>query len=286
MIIHTESLMGHRRGAHVPKKLIRQRSMGEIARTLLYLFFTAALMSGGILPHLHLGPGRITIQTHMHYPSSQPFRTTTLSWQTPPAVEQAQNVLYSTVTAGASNGGKNCDEGSEVWQNANRPNVTCDAGSVSINNAQKSSAGTFLTSLPHNLTYPDDYIVEAQVQQDTTSHTDFGLFFRIQPGQQPGQQAGAYSFLIHPNGTWSSYVYDATTGAPTEIAKGGSVGDANGVIAMNVLALGPDYTFYINRSPDPIGHAHDTTYLQGTAGIAMNGKGKLTVQSFALYTQK
>ena len=285
MPINTYSLMGGKQGARVPKKLIRQRSMGESLRTLLCLLFTVALAGGGFLPPLHLGPGKTILQTHAHSSPNHTLRATTLSFGARRKAGPGQTILYSTSAVGASNNGQNCDAGAEVWKNANRSNLTCQMGAVTIVNAQKSSAGTSLAALPHNMTYPDNYIVEAQMQQDTSSRDDFGLTFRTQPGDQPGQQLGGYSFLIHPNGTWSSYVYDLTTGDPSEIARGGTIGDAHGTIALDVLANGPDYTFYINRSPNPIGHAHDDTYTQGNAGIVLNGKGKLTVQSFAFYSK-
>ncbi len=285
MSTHTHGPMKRKQGACIPKKLIRQGSMGESLRALLCLLFTLALTGMGFLPPLHLGPGRTILQTSIQNSPNHTLRAATLGFGKRHKTRLGHNILYATNAVGASNDGQDCDVGTEVWKNTNRPNLTCQVGAVSIVNAHKAPAGTFLTELPHSMTYPNDYIVEAQMQQDPSSHADFGLTFRTQPGDQPDQQLGGYSFLIHPDGTWSSYVYDLATGDPTEIASGAKLGDAHGTIALDVLANGPDYTFYINRSPNPIGHAHDDTYTQGNAGIVLNSKGKLTVQNFAFYTK-
>lgn len=286
MLIHTKDLMGRKQGAGVLQKLIRQGGIGKCLRALFCLCFTAALAGGGFLPPLHLGPGKTIIQTrHIQNSPNHTIRAATLSFRRQQKTRLRQNILYATNAAGVSNGGRNCDGGTEVWKNANQSDLTCQMGAVTIANGHKAPAGTFLAGLPHSTTYPSDYIVEAQMQQDPSSHTDFGLTFRTQPGDQPGQQLGGYSLLIHPNGTWSSYVYDLATGHSTEIARGNKIGDAHGTIALDVLANGPDYTFYLNKLPGPIGHAHDDTYTQGNAGIVLNGKGKLTVQNFAFYTK-
>ena len=135
--------------------------------------------------------------------------------------------------------------------------------------------GTILTNTP-NGTYPNDYVIEAQMQQANTS-SDFGIYFR----NQPGNQQGIYTFFIHPNGTWSAYVYDNNSGAQTQIASGTTSVDAHSLLRVTVIATGANFTFYVNKQR--VGTAYDTTYATGTAGLAVDASGTVLVRSFGLY---
>jgi hypothetical protein len=126
-------------------------------------------------------------------------------------------------------------------------------------------------------TYPSNYIVHAQLQQAANSSSDFGIYFRNQAGDQPG----VYTFMIHPDGTWSSYVYDNVNGNPTEIASG-SFGEVHAPVTLDIVVNGSRFTFYANGHQ--VGSASDSTYPTGTAGIALDQSGTIVVSQFALYT--
>jgi hypothetical protein len=189
------------------------------------------------------------------------------------------NTIYYTATPGATNSGKSCDGGNEQWANYNTAQVTCQQTSAVISNPGSSLAGTLLLNLPPNAgSYPSNYVIEAQLQQTSSSRSDFGIYFR----NQPGNAAGIYTFLIHPDGSWSSYVYDNQTGAPTQMGGGGTVANAYSPLTVDVVANGAEFTFYINGNK--VGSVHDPTYLTGTAGIAVEAGGTVFASNFYLYT--
>jgi hypothetical protein len=119
-------------------------------------------------------------------------------------------------------------------------------------------------------------VIQVQLQQEQYSQGDFGIYFR----NQPGQQQGVYTFLIHPNGTWSANVYDNTTGNPTKLT-GGNFGDAYSPITLAVIVNGQQFTFYANGTM--LGKISDTHYSNGTAGIAVDQGVKVVAGNFALY---
>ncbi len=87
------------------------------------------------------------------------------------------------------------------------PGLQCSVVGTTISNPNSISpnlVGTLLTATP-NGTYPNDYVIEAQMQQANIS-SDFGIYFR----NQPGSQQGVYTFFIHPNGTWGMHIFTIT----------------------------------------------------------------------------
>src|SRR6266516_933014 len=189
------------------------------------------------------------------------------------------NIPYGKLLYTTSTPGSKCDSGGGQWADYNQPGIQCSATNSTISNTSSTSPdlrGTILTGIP-NGTYPNNYVVEAQMQQANTS-SDFGLYFR----NQPGNQQGIYTFFIHPNGTWGAYVYDNTTGAQTQIASGTTSIDPHAQLRLTVAAVGADFTFYVNGKT--VGNAHDTTYSTGTVGIAVDAGGTITVSKVGLYS--
>ncbi len=217
-------------------------------------------------------PTNATTATSTSVPTST--STTTLVSSIPKG-----NTLYYTVTPGASNAGRSCDGGDEHWANYNTAQLTCQQAGVMISNPGSSLAGTLLLTLPQNAgSYPSNYVVEAQLQQASSSRSDFGIYFR----NQPGNAAGIYTFLLHPDGSWSSYVYDNQTGTPTQIDSGGTVANAYSPLTLDVVVQGAQFTFYVNGNK--VGSVHDSTYLTGTAGIAVEAGGSVFATNFYLYS--
>jgi serine/threonine protein kinase len=257
-----------------------------------------ALVIGGVLIGLQVNKGGsnpvVGISTSptslpaSKTPTSIPTNGTTATATTVPASTPTTtqvntipkgNTIYYAATPGASNSGKPCDGGNEQWANYNTAQLTCQQTNVMISNPGSSLAGTLLLTLPQNAgSYPSNYVIEAQLQQASSSRSDFGIYFR----NQPGNAAGIYTFLIHPDGSWSSYVYDNQTGTPTQIDSGGAVANAYSSLTMDVVANGAEFTFYVNGNK--VGSVHDTTYLTGTAGIAVEAGGTVFASNFYLYT--
>ena len=259
------------------------------------ILLVIALVIGGVLVGLHVNKGGsnpvvgISISPTASSASKTPANGTTATatavpTSTPTTTAPVNtilkgNTIYYAATPGASNSGKPCDAGNEHWANYNTAQLTCQQTNVMISNPGSSLAGTLLLTLPQNAgSYPSNYVIEAQLQQASSSRSDFGIYFR----NQPGNAAGIYTFLIHADGSWSSYVYDNQTGAPTQIASGGSVANAYSPLTMDVVANGADFTFYVNGNK--VGGVHDTTYLSGTAGIAVEAGGTVYASNFYLYT--
>ena len=182
--------------------------------------------------------------------------------------------LYSS-----TNPGRPCDSNGGHWANYNSVMLTCQGTGTQITNSHPQSpnlVGTLLTSLP-NGAFPSNYVIEAQLQPLNGSQADYGIYFR----NQSGNQEGVYTFFIHSNGTWSTYVYDNTTGAPTEIARGRLSG-AFGTATVDLVAAGSTFTFYVNGQL--VGKTNDGTYPSGTVGIAVDAGGTILASNFALYS--
>ena len=139
--------------------------------------------------------------------------------------------------------------------------------------------GILLKMLPNHTSYPSyNYVAEAQLQQNSSSHADFGLYFR----NQPGYQSGIYTLLIHPDGSWAAVVYDNVNGNPTTIRSDNTGLDAHARLTLDVMANGSNYTLYINGQQ--VAQVNDSTYLNGTAGVMVDIGGTVVVSEFALYS--
>jgi serine/threonine protein kinase len=204
-------------------------------------------------------------------PTSQPTTQSSTTQQT--SVPKG-SLLYSTTSPG-----RPCDSNGGHWANYNQSVLTCQGTGTQIVNSFSQSpnlVGTLLTSLP-NKAFPSNYVIEVQLQPLNGSQADYGIYFR----NQPGNQEGVYTFFLHSNGTWSTYVYDNSTGAPTEIARG-TLSSTFGTATIDVVAVGANFTFYVNGQL--VGKTNDGTYLSGTVGIAIDAGGTILASNFALYS--
>lgn len=212
-------------------------------------------------------------------PTKQPTPTPTATAKpTPsptaqPPTVPVGNLLYSAASPGS---GAGCDTGGGKWENFNNVQVACQGSSTKISNTSTPLNGTFLTSVPGQA-FPANYVVQVKLQQDQASAADFGIYFR----NQPGNQNGVYTFLVHPDGTWSAYVYDNTTGKATQIKKG-TLGESHALMTLAVVVKGGHFTFYANNNS--LGSVDEATYASGTAGIAVAQNAIITASNFELYT--
>ncbi|WP_338251610.1 serine/threonine protein kinase [Dictyobacter halimunensis] len=181
-------------------------------------------------------------------------------------------LLYSAASPGPA-----CDTGSGTWTIYNGANINCQSNGTQITNTATSQAlqGIFLTALPGK-NYPNDYVLEVNVQQVQSSNSSFGLYFR----NQPGNQQGTYTFLIAPDGSWQATVYDNATGAPKVLSKG-TFGDTHAASKLMVVVKGSQFNFYSNGKA--LGSVSDATYASGTVGLAVDQGGTVTVSNFAMY---
>jgi serine/threonine protein kinase len=261
-----------------------------------WLFFIGillviALVIGGIFVGIQISRGTravnlAPISQATTVPQTEPSATATARLQAtiPPtslATIVPANVPLGTLLYKATSPGPSCDAGGGQWANFNGVQVVCQADSTKITNNPSQTwglEGSFLTRLPGQ-TYPTNYVVQAQFLQDKASSSDFGLYFRNQPG---AEQQGVYTFLVHPDGTWSANVYDNATGLPTEIGRGATFGDVHAPMTLAVVANGWQFSFYANGRA--LGSVSNQTYSSGTSGIAVNEGGSVVVSNFTLYT--
>ncbi|MEO8972226.1 MAG: serine/threonine-protein kinase [Ktedonobacteraceae bacterium] len=269
------------------------------------MLLVIALIVGGVLIGLQInkgntGPGistgtTTTISPATHSTATVPVATTTHGATATPTTQPTQSatvapvaipkgtLLYHVAEPGAvSNTSGPCDQGGETWVDYSvniAPTIQCQGTSTLIsnpNNDPPDLVGTLLTSLPSGSFTTANYVIEVQLQQIASSNADFGVYFR----NQPGNQQGVYTFLIHPNGTWSVYVYNNTTGARTEIAHN-TFGDPHAAVTIDIVANGSNFTFYSNGQK--LDSIIDGNYPTGTVGIAVDAGGTVNTSNFALY---
>jgi len=237
---------------------------------------STGLLTTSNAPHTSntAGSTQITATSHPSSgstPNSQPTSAPTVTQQTGEVPKGA--TLYSVSTPG-----KGCDTGGK-WFNDGVA-TTCLIGiGVKISNTQQSAllGGALLSSIPSNSSFPNDYIVEVQLQQSSTSRADFGIYFR----SQPGTNQGTYTFIVHSDGTWSAYVYDNATGAQTAEIAHGRLGNAYALLTLDIVVVGSNFTFYANNQR--LGNVSDATYSTGFVGIAVDQNGTVIASNFALY---
>ncbi|EFH88497.1 serine/threonine protein kinase [Ktedonobacter racemifer] len=271
--------------AYYPPQATRRRSSWTIALTMVIILL---LLGGSVVFAQQLLTRNST--------ASSPTATSVSGYTTATTSREAQYTPSTTSTSApatttpgtsqvphgarlyrATGVGQSCDHNGGAWSDYNGVGITCSGNQTVIRNTASTAQlqGTFLSKI-QGQAYTSNYVVEAQLQQANTSSSDFGLYFR----NQPGQQQGVYTLLVHPDGTWNTYVYDNNTGAPTRLA-GGNLGDAHAAILLAVIANGQSFTFYANGHK--LGEITNTTYAQGTAGIAVDKGASITAQSFTLY---
>jgi serine/threonine-protein kinase len=230
------------------------------------------LFVGGVIIGLQINHAPTTTTT------STTQRTSTVGTVTSlPTTATAATIPMGTQLYAASSPGQRCDTNGGTWADYNGVKVECLGGKARISNTAQTASlqGTFLTQLPAK-TYPSNYVVQVQLQQEQSSNNDFGVYFR----NQPGQQQGVYTFLIHPDGTWNVYAYDNTTGNPTKLT-GGTLGNAYTPVTLTIVVNGQQFTFYANNKL--LGRISNTSYASGTAGIAVDQGASVLASNFVLY---
>jgi len=244
----------------------------------LCILIVLLLVVGGVLAGLFINRQNVSTNpagqsTTIAGPTASPHATNlpataTVPPQSTPGISRG-TLLYSAPIPGP------CDTGSGQWNNFHA-SISCLSNGAKIANTQQTAylVGTFLTGIPGQ-SYPNNYVI--QVQLASLSSADYGIYFR----NQPGSLQGVYTFLIHSNGTWSSYVYDNLTGAATELTNGQLPGNVSGTITINVAVVGSHFTFYVDNQL--VGQANDSTYSTGTVGLAVDEGGTIIASNFALY---
>jgi len=207
--------------------------------------------------------------------TTQPTATTAPS---PTATQPTTGVPLGQQLYSTGSPGPRCDQDGGTWSATDGLQLNCLGNRTRLSNTTANLQGIFLTALPA-AALPTNYVVHVRLQQSLASSADFGVFFRNQPGNN---QQGAYSFLIHNDGSWGVYVYDNNNGQQRELAKGtGALNNIHAAVTLDIVVSGQQFTFYADGNQ--LGTATDATYTSGTAGIALNQGGIVSASNFKLY---
>ncbi|GAC1480330.1 MAG: hypothetical protein NVS2B12_35380 [Ktedonobacteraceae bacterium] len=247
------------------------------------LFAAARVNKGGVANNPAASPTTVAGSTPQ--PTTAPQPTPTVAPTTAP---QPTGAAPTPVPAGgvpigaqlyaAPAPATGCDNGGGQWSSYNGVQINCQANGAQIaNTAQKDALqGAFLTKIPGRA-YPMNYVVQVQIQPNQNSSGDFGIYVR----NQPGNQLGAYTFLLRPDGHWSFNVYDNTTGAPSQLAQGSLNSGVQNGVQMAVAVKGSHLSFYVNGQS--LGSVDNADYPSGTAGLAVGAGSSILASNFALY---
>ena len=139
--------------------------------------------------------------------------------------------------------------------------------------------GVFLNNLPGSAPIPANYILQVQVRATSASHGTFGIFFRMQSGEQ---HHGGFSFLIEPSGYWNGYSYDDATGQASLIyGRQGKALDTQRFTTIDILVQGETFTIYYNGVNQ--GMLISPNYPAGNLGLAVDQGTEASFKNVALY---
>ncbi len=121
--------------------------------------------------------------------------------------------------------------------------------------------------------------MQVQVEQNASSHGDFGVFFRNQPGSAT---QGAFSFLLFPQGQWEANTYNDTTGVRTPFVQRPTTVPVQGLLTIDIVVHGSNFTFYLNGQEQ--GYASSPQYPSGTVGLAADSGADVIFKNLAIYS--
>ncbi len=181
--------------------------------------------------------------------------------------------LYATASPGET-----CDIYGAQWSSLTNATLHCTSRGLELTNTgTQHLAGTFLNALPHQQPFPTNYILQVQVAQATNSQGNFGVIIR----NQPGQQQGAYSFLLSPNNLWNAYVYANQTGVATQLHGDKTIQPLQGTITIDVVVSNNTFQLYINGIKQ--GYIQSGLYTNGTIGLVADVNADIYFQNLAIY---
>jgi serine/threonine protein kinase len=244
----------------------RQGSRQSVGMMILGSLITLVLVIGGFAFYLHSTP--------LQKPGSPTSQaTSTPAPYTPPTamVPQAGSLLYATPLPG-----KACDHYGGQWSIQANAKVLCHTSATELaNTGTQNLAGTFLTLLPKGQPIPNNYVLQIQV---SNVQGNFGVFFRSQPGSQPG----GYSFIIAPSGNWNGYAYDNKTGSAGLLYGQQGIIAIHGTVTIDVVIQANTFSLYFNGVRQ--GGIESTLYSSGSLGLVVDEGASASFQNLAIYS--
>ncbi len=248
-----------------------RRGYQSVGMMLLGSLLTLLLVIGGFIAYLSLAANSHTnssTKTTLQANNSTPVP----NFHIISAIAAGQQ-LYAT-----SRPGEACDIYGAQWSSQPNAAMHCTSHGLELmNTGTQHLAGIFLNTLPQQHYFPTNYILQVQMSQTASSHGNFGVIIR----NQPGQQQGAYSFLLSPNNTWNAYTYDNQTGAATLLHGDKTLQPLQGTITLDVIVHNDTFQFYINGIWQ--GAAQSGLYSSGTIGLVADVGAAIYYQNLALY---
>lgn len=186
-------------------------------------------------------------------------------------------LLYTTVAPGQ------CDTGGAGWFMNSQGQQQCGGPETTL-------VGSFcacplalvkLQHLPLGANFPDDYVIQAQMQSIGPHRTDFfGFKFREQATTPTPTNYGGYSFMVDANGEWQFNRY-TETGARKLIKNDEVPNTLLGPHVYDVTVDGGTFTLSIDGMT--IATVRDNTYSGGIVDFAVEPLGVIYITNVALY---
>jgi hypothetical protein len=186
--------------------------------------------------------------------------------------------LYTTGAPGQ------CDtQGAEWFTNVEGQQQHCLGGGTVLTGANCACplALAKLESLP-NSAFPQNYIIQAQIQSIGISRTDyFGFKFREQAATPEAVTFGGYGFLVDANGQWEFNTYDPADGHKTTLKYGELPTTLDQPHTYDLIVNGSTFSFAIDGKV--VATAFDTTYSGGIFDFAAEPRCVIFITNVALY---
>ena len=190
----------------------------------------------------------------------------------------AGKMLYSTSAPGQ------CDtQGAEWFTNVEGQQQHCLSGGTVLTGANCACplALAKLESLP-NGAFPQNYIIQAQIQSIGISRTDyFGFKFREQAATPEAVTFGGYGFLVDANGQWEFNTYDPVDGHKTTPQHGELPTTLDQPHTYDLIVNGSVFSLAIDGKV--VATARDSTYSGGIFDFAAEPRCVIFISNVAVY---
>ena len=190
----------------------------------------------------------------------------------------AGTTLYTTSAPGQ------CDAwGAEWFTNVEGQQQHCLSGGTVLTGANCACplALAKLEGLP-NGAFPQNYIIQAQIQSIGISRTDyFGFKFREQATTPEAVTFGGYGFLVDANGEWEFNTYDPVNGQRHIIQYGELPTTLDQPHTYDVIVNGGAFSFAIDGKV--VATASDTAYSGGILDFAAEPRCVIFITNVAIY---
>lgn len=203
--------------------------------------------------------------------SATPTHQTTTKLSLPPARIAAGPLLFGTDLPGQP-----CDKHGGKWRNTGNVKVTCETGATRLINTGSNTAGIYLDSLPQNQPVPSNYILQIQLNANSSQGV-FDVFFR----NQAGSRQGGYDIQVDSGaGSWQIDAYDS--GSPSMLfGKNLQNGSLRGMVTLDIKVQGDTYYLFTNGTQE--GYAQSGSYTTGGIGLSVNPGANVSIKNFAIY---